>query len=590
MKKKLLLLTSTLLLASCQSIVVSSTSESLNSTTSGENSTFVEQTTSSEEQIVIPEGYYELCEGVYVSQRPGVYSNKVKIEFFVTNENYELYYTLDNRVPPIHSYYLYNGNYIEIDSYDSQDISDYPLTRAVDAILPNDYEGKCVSIDYNINIQTNEEYYLLPLQTIINLRVYDLESESDVLNRSLSYIIDKEGKYSDIPVVSLSMPYTEWFGTNGFYNKIRENIEKRVNLEFYDPVYDEYFYRNSQIKLGGNWSLGYPQRTLNLNFNKDQNGKKNKPVTEHVFGERMRRDGEGRLTKITRFRLHNGGNCFEEFTGLNDALLQTIMEDGYGSTTAYRPCIAYLNGEYWGIYSLREHYKDSYVENNYGIDKDNVIFYEYKGQYLIEDGDEVIGEQLINELQQYVTNNDFTKDEVYQKFIDEYIDEDSFIDVFLANAYSCNWDFVGNWNNLKLWRSITKNDSNPYEDGKWRFCFHDSDFAFREDVNYLDVNHQHTYAKYDIFRSLMNNEQFKEKFYARAEYLILNNFSEQNSSNILTEMIDNVYNYKHDSAYRWGKKDSYFTYWHDQINYVYNYFKTKSSSFLKLLRDTMKQY
>ena len=590
MKRKLLLLTSTLLLASCQSIVVSSTSESLNSTTSGENSTLVEQTTSSEEQIVIPEGYYELCEGVYVSQRPGVYSNKVKIEFFVTNENYELYYTLDNRVPPIHSYYLYNGNYIEIDSYDSQDISDYPLTRAVDAILPNDYEGKCVSIDYNINIQTNEEYYLLPLQTIITLRVYDLESESDVLNRSLSYIIDKEGKYSDIPVVSLSMPYTEWFGTNGFYNKIRENIEKRVNLEFYDPVYDEYFYRNSQIKLGGNWSLGYPQRTLNLNFNKDQNGKKNKPVTEHVFGERMRRDGEGRLTKITRFRLHNGGNCFEEFTGLNDALLQTIMEDGYGSTTAYRPCIAYLNGEYWGIYSLREHYKDSYVENNYGIDKDNVIFYEYKGQYLIEDGDEVIGEQLINELQQYVTNNDFTKDEVYQKFIDEYIDEDSFIDVFLANAYSCNWDFVGNWNNLKLWRSITKNDSNPYEDGKWRFCFHDSDFAFREDVNYLDVNHQHTYAKYDIFRSLMNNEQFKEKFYVRAEYLILNNFSEQNSSNILTEMIDNIYNYKHDSAYRWGKKDSYFTYWHDQINYVYNYFKTKSSSFLKLLRDTMKQY
>ena len=55
-------------------------------------------------------------------------------------------------------------------------------------------------------------------------------------------------------------------------------------------------------------------------------------------------------------------------------------------------------------------------------------------------------------------------------------------------------------------------------------------------------------------------------------------------------MIDNIYNYKHDSAYRWGKKDSYFTYWHDQINYVYNYFKTKSSSFLKLLRDTMKQY
>lgn len=595
MKKRLLLVVSILLLSSCTSILPSSnggeinTTNSTNEITTSEEQTTNENTTSIDEGVVIPDGYYELCEGVYVNYRPGVYSDSLDIEFLITNDDYEVYYVLDNRKPPIHDYYLYSRP-INIDCYESNDPADYPLTRAVDGILANDYEGKCVSNDYNVNIQTNGEYYLLPKQKVITMCVYNTETEEEVLNRSLSYIIDKENRFDEIPVVSLSMPYTEWFGQNGFYNKIREEIEKRVNLEYYDPIYDEYFYRNSQIKLGGNWSLGYPQRTLNLNFNKDENGKKNKPVTEHVFGERMRRDGEGRLTGLTRFRLHNGGNCFEEATGFNDALLQTLMNDSGACTTGYRPCITYLNGEYWGIYAIREHYKDVYVANNYGIDKDNVVMFEYKGDFLHEDGDEEVGQELLNQMVNYVASNNFADDKAYETFINEYIDEQSLIDVFIANAYACNWDFVGNYNNLKLWRSVTKNSDNPYEDGKWRFCLHDTDFAFREDVNYLDVNHQHSYAKFPMFYNLMQNETFKQKFYDRAEYLVKNNLSEQYSSNVFTEMIDNVFNYKLESAYRWGKKESYYNYWNDQINYVYNYFKNKSSTFLTLLENTMRQY
>ena len=98
------------------------------------------------------------------------------------------------------------------------------------------------------------------LQRIITINYVNSNNESK--SRSLSYIF---GEY-DIPVVSLSMPYRDWFGSTGIYNNIRVEYEKRANLEYIDPELNEYFYRNTQVKIGGNWTMGYPQRTLNLNF------------------------------------------------------------------------------------------------------------------------------------------------------------------------------------------------------------------------------------------------------------------------------------------------------------------------------------
>lgn len=40
----------------------------------------------------------------------------------------------------------------------------------------------------------------------------------------------------------------------------------------------------------------------------------------------------------------------------------------------------------------------------------------------------------IAKLNEFVDNNDFTDEEVYNKFVSEYIDEDSFIDVMIAHS------------------------------------------------------------------------------------------------------------------------------------------------------------
>ena len=38
----------------------------------------------------------------------------------------------------------------------------------------------------------------------------------------------------------------------------------------------------------------------------------------------------------------------------------------------YEPAIVYLNGEYWGLYGIREKIDEHYVESNHGISSDKV--------------------------------------------------------------------------------------------------------------------------------------------------------------------------------------------------------------------------
>ena len=535
------------------------------------------------------EGYEKLNDYLYVSHLPGHYNNKINLEFKTVDNKYDIYYSIDSSFPEIDEGTKYKEP-IELEQIVTDDLDDYPLTTSVDGILAHDKEGKCVSDIYNNNIQRTGKYPLFQKQNTITVRLVDKETKETVHNRSLTYLIDD--KEYTIPVVSLNMPYDNWFGEEeGMYNKIREEVEHRVYLEYFDFKNDEYFSLNSKIKLGGNWTLGYPMRTLNLNFNKDENGNKNDPVNVPIFGDRVKRgDRDSRLKKLTRFRLHSGGNAFESWTGFNDAVIQSMMEDSNAPTTGFRPCIGYLNGEYWGLYYIREHYSDTYFKDNYGVDKDDVLFYELKGRFIVDDGDEEIGDAAIRDMERFLNGNDLAVYENYQTFINTYIDEDSFIDVFLAELFASNWDFVGNSNNLKMWRTSKIDPEEEYYDGKWRFCLHDVDFAFTDDRNFLDKNCANSYTTFKMFDSLLRQPEFRTKFYNRAVYLCKNNLSVDYASKVLGDMVSELMPYKLDAMKRWGKNDASYSEWLNEVDRTYQYFEDKNRTFLATLKDSLNQY
>ena len=62
------------------------------------------------------------------------------------------------------------------------------------------------------------------------------------------------------------------------------------------------------------------------------------------------------------------------------AIVQELSEKGY-STPIWRelpadletPVSVYLNGNYWGIYWIREHMDDDYLESHFGIEDPDLL-------------------------------------------------------------------------------------------------------------------------------------------------------------------------------------------------------------------------
>lgn len=413
------------------------------------------------------------------SRASGVYSAEFTLKVSKEADSHKIYYTTDGTKPTVNSSRYDSG--IRIGKRNQTD--GFPVTEGVV------YD----SVGYGIyNFQTGNECTLVKL----------LETDSngtEIARKTVVYLYRGSGETAvTLPVVTLNLAQDDALS---FYNDIQDESKERANLDYFDFTSGESFSLNTQIKLGGNWTKGFPYRTMNLNFNKDEIGAKNTPVTAKIFGNRRARDGS-ELTDFKRFRLHAGGNA-QTLNWFGDAFTQKVAAEVPAAngdylqlaTTGYRPAEVYLNGEYWGLYAIREHYSDVYFAQNYGVDKDDVIFIDrahnitasnpdcadtsvYNTQYafeLKEDDEGNTGMDRATELFDFLKFADLSLPENYERFT-QMVDVNGLSDLVLVNLYAGNWDFMNN--NIKMWRTANVDSSNPYADGRWRFCLHDLDFSF----------------------------------------------------------------------------------------------------------------
>ena len=174
----------------------------------------------------------------------------------------------------------------------------------------------------------------------------------------------------------------------------------------------------------------------------------------------------------------------------------------------------FIDGEYWGLYTLQEDYDDHYYENNYDVNSDEVIVYK-KGE--IDEGLETDIEYF-RELRSFAENNDLSVQSNYDK-ICGMIDVQSFIDYMSVEMYIINEDWPGN--NYSLWRTRTVDPSNPYADGRWRFNLYDTEMGVdhygnsstkynRNNLSNIMKNNKDDMPV--IFNALLKNEGFKAQF------------------------------------------------------------------------------
>ena len=210
-------------------------------------------------------------------------------------------------------------------------------------------------------------------------------------------------------------------------------------------------------------------------------------------------------------------------------------------------CIVYLNGEYWGLYGIREKIDEHYVESNHGIDSKKVDLLNKDG--VLSGSADHFAESYDLIMNANTTNNNFV--EIFRSRFDL----NNYLDYFLFfKPISKIRDWLGiAWglNNIKLWR--------PDSLGENGYVLYDTDGAFgyfgqNTSANYLYLarNPSVTNAHAQIFNHVLYNDEFKCRFTNRYNDLINTIFQTANFNAVSSKLKENIEDAIPDHINRWS--------------------------------------
>lgn len=320
------------------------------------------------------------------------------------------------------------------------------------------------------------------------------------------------------------------------YKQKGRDWEKEVRISMLECTAEgvrEVLNQNCGIRIQGNYSRSDVQKGFRL-YARDDYG--DKRFRYAVFGEDYINDDGEVMDSYKTLVLRGGGNC--AFTSkFNDTYWQSLLDATACDTQHSRPCVVYINGEYFGLYVLQEDYTGEYFEDVHGVNSDEVVLYKGDAEslelgYKLDEGDLPEGETdesyYYRELLEFLDTHEDAKADADFEELAELVDMESLMDYFAIQSWINNkWDWPGkNWS---MWKTIGEKEDGTYADGKWRFVFYDMEFGGVSGSSDARTNtiKEDNYKKYGLldmdtdnpavlcFAYAMTNEAFREAFKER---------------------------------------------------------------------------
>jgi len=224
----------------------------------------------------------------------------------------------------------------------------------------------------------------------------------------------------------------------------------------------------------GNDSWAYPQRGIDY-ITRDQMGYESS-VDANIFPTRDRNRYQRLIIKAAandNYPFQNGG------AHIRDAYVHMLSQiaDMEMDERTSEPCIMYLNGEYWGVYELREKVDDPDYTNRYFNQGEKWLdFLKTWGGTWEEYGSRFEWDNLHN----FIVNNSMADPVNYQQAADQ-LNMTSLVDYMILNTHVVCKDWL-NWNTA-WWRG-----RNPEgEAQQWRYALWDMDATFGHYINYTNI-------------------------------------------------------------------------------------------------------
>ena len=299
------------------------------------------------------------------------------------------------------------------------------------------------------------------------------------------------------------------------YNQSGRAWERPVSIELFETGGQPAFNQNGGVRIQGGRTKRFPKKSLRFYARSDY---ALQDFFEYpLFGSQAKITGAHSAQVYKMFLLRNSGQDWNKSI-FRDTFVQSLANQTRLDTQAGRLAVVFLNGEYWGVYTLQERYDEYYLVNHYGIEPGQAVILRQSGSLFRGNPDD---EKQYSEIADFMSKNSLSDPKNYA-YIQTRLDVDNYIDYLIMEIFSGNDDWPDN--NIYLWRMKTDQyePDAPYgQDGRWRWMLFDMDFGFglkhgAEDYkrNTFNVAQRTTWSGFP-FNHLMENEEFKTTFINR---------------------------------------------------------------------------
>lgn len=312
---------------------------------------------------------------------------------------------------------------------------------------------------------------------------------------TLSFFIGEE---HTLPVLSLVTDSPRRFSE--IYEGSVKDRECAGNLSFYAP--EGSFSIGCGVEMKGHTSLFAPKKSLGVSFRGCYGAE---TLAYDIFGE-----GPAEFSELSI----RAGQDYSSTVFRNELMQELCAELDTTVTQRSRYCVLYINGEYWGIYCLKDDITRQYYANLTGTAKEDVTMLSSPVPQSAAVYTEALG---------LWKDTSLTREEAYERFCAA-VDMDGFIDWVLLEGYCANVDIKSNLRYLRT------------GDGPWQIVFYDLDWAFQTRSNCFSnlIGPEQTAQIAPTIRWLFGIDDFRERLLTRYAELTETTLSDGH----VTEKID----------------------------------------------------
>ncbi|MEM9051964.1 MAG: CotH kinase family protein [Bacteroidota bacterium] len=514
-------------------------------------------------RICEPECYWELVD-VITPEAPSnsesviTFSSPSRVfesetEIYLTHSlGHEIRYTLDGSLPTAQSP-LYTEPFLFGDATEQEAVFSY------------------ISTSYNWDEPEGE---ILQTNTIRAMSFDNGLPSSQVFTKSYPIGDEIADLFEEYPVFSIQVEGDSLFdyhrgihvpGVNfdpsniiwtGNYYQRGEDSERDVHVEYFEDGLLAW-QQSAGLRIHGGRTRGYPQKSFRLyarnhlgagEFNHDFFATKDKRVFDKLI-------------------LRTTMGCWNN-TAIKDDVSAYIAKELDFDSQHSRICLLFINGEFWGIFGIRDFFDRQYIEETHDIHEDSVNILNHGSGYRegvpddwgIYEGDNSHYVALMD----FMENADMNQVSNYD-YIKTQMDMSSMIDYYATEIYFAQKDWPAG--NHKVWKGEG--------DTKWRWLLFDMDSgwgyqgAAHNAWNRVTATNSSNYSNPPwatfLLRKFLESPEFKEEFKSRYACLMRNEFDPDIVSEAIDRFVDLYENGMEYNVDRWHNVPS-MSQWHSNID------------------------